>query len=68
MYAYIRGPLAEVEMDHIVIDVNGIGYNVYIPMNCFEYLPGLGEECKIHTYLYVREDAMLLYLGACIMT
>ncbi len=61
MYSYIRGALAEVEFDHIVIDVNGIGYNVYIPTNCFEYLPGLGEDCKIHTYLYVREDAMMLY-------
>ena len=61
MYSYIRGPLAEVEIDHIVIDVYGIGYNIYIPTNCFDYLPGLGEECKIHTYLYVREDAMILY-------
>lgn len=61
MYSYIRGPLAEVELDHIVIDVNGIGYNLYIPTNCFEYLPGVGEECKIYTYLYVREDAMMLY-------
>ena len=61
MYSYIRGPLAEVELDHIVIDVNGIGYNLYIPTNCFEYLPGLGEECKIYTYLYVREDTFALY-------
>lgn len=61
MYSYIRGPLAEVEMDHIVIDVYGVGYNIYIPTNCMEYLPGIGEECKIHTYLYVREDAMMLY-------
>ena len=61
MYSYIRGPLAEVETDHIVIDVYGVGYNIYIPTNCMEYLPGIGEECKIHTYLYVREDAMILY-------
>ncbi len=61
MYSYINGPLAEVELDHIVIDVNGIGYNIYIPTNCFEYLPGLGEMCKVHTYLYLREDAMMLY-------
>ena len=61
MYSYIRGALAEVDYDHIVIDVNGIGYNIYIPTNCIEYLPGLGEECKIHTYLYLREDAMMLY-------
>jgi len=61
MYSYIRGPLAEVELDHIVIDVYGVGYNIYIPTNCMEYLPGIGEECKVHTYLYVREDAMILY-------
>ncbi len=61
MYSYIRGALAEVETDHIVIDVNGIGYNIYVPVNCYDYLPGLGEECKIHTYLHVREDAMILY-------
>lgn len=61
MYSYIRGVLAEVELDHIVIDVNGIGYNIYVPVNCFDYLPGVGEECKIHTYLNVREDAMILY-------
>ena len=61
MYSYIRGALAEIETDHIVIDVNGIGYNIYVPVNCYDYLPGLGEECKIHTYLHVREDAMILY-------
>ncbi len=61
MYSYIKGPLSEVEIDHVVIDVNGIGYNIYIPTNCFDYLPGIGEDCKIHTYLYIREDAMILY-------
>ena len=61
MYSYIRGVLAEVETDHIVLDVNGIGYNLYVPANCYDYLPGIGEECKIHTYLHVREDAMILY-------
>lgn len=61
MYSYIRGPLAEVEFDHVVLDVYGVGYTIYIPTNCIEYLPGIGEECKIHTYLYVREDAMMLY-------
>lgn len=61
MYSYIRGALAEVETDHIVIDVNGIGYNIYVPVNCYDYLPGIGEECKVHTYLHIREDAMILY-------
>ena len=61
MYSYIKGALAEVELDHIVIDVNGIGYAISIPTNCFDYLPGLGEECKVHTYLHIREDIMMLY-------
>lgn len=61
MYSYIRGSLAEVDVDHVVLDVNGIGYNICIPANCQQYLSPLGEECKIHTYLYLREDAMMLY-------
>uniref|UniRef100_UPI004056DDB8 Holliday junction branch migration protein RuvA n=1 Tax=Agathobacter sp. TaxID=2021311 RepID=UPI004056DDB8 len=61
MYSFIRGELAEIETDHIVVDVNGIGYNLYIPANCFAYLPQIGQECKIHTYLHIREDAMMLY-------
>lgn len=61
MYSYIRGSLAEVDVDHVVLDVNGIGYNICIPANCQQYLPPLGGECKIHTYLYLREDAMMLY-------
>lgn len=61
MYSYIKGELAEIETDHIVVDVNGIGYNLYIPANSFSYLPQIGQECKIHTYLHVREDAMMLY-------
>ena len=61
MYAYMKGAMAEIETDHIVIEVQGIGYNLYMPTNCVEYLPSIGEECKIYTYLHVREDAMILY-------
>lgn len=61
MYAYVKGILAEVESDYIVVEANGIGYQVYIPMSYLNYLPSVGEECKIYTYLYLREDAMMLY-------
>ena len=61
MYSYIRGELAEINSDHIVLDVNGIGYQIYIPTNTLNYLPSIGEMVKIHTYLYIREDAMMLY-------
>ena len=61
MYSYIRGELAEINLDHIVIDVNGIGYMVYISGQTFEYLPNIGQQIKVHTYLHIREDAMILY-------
>lgn len=61
MYSYIKGELAEMNPDHIVIDVGGIGYMVYISGQTFEYLPGIGQQIKVHTYLHIREDAMILY-------
>jgi Holliday junction DNA helicase RuvA len=61
MYAYIRGELAEINIDHIVIETGGIGYQIFISAQTFDYLPPLGEELKVYTYLYLREDAMILY-------
>ncbi len=61
MYSYIKGELAEINTDHIVIDVNGIGYMIYISSQALDYLPAIGETIKVHTYLYMREDAMILY-------
>lgn len=62
MYSYIKGQLAEViGEDWIVVENNGIGYNIHIPSQVLEYLPGIGEDVKIYTYLYVREDAYVLY-------
>ncbi len=61
MFSYIRGELAEVNTDHIVLDVAGIGYTIYIPGQAFSYLPAQGSEVKIHTYLYFREDLVMLY-------
>lgn len=61
MYAYIKGELAEINTDHIVIEAGGIGYQVFISLQTFDYLPAVGENLKIYTYLYLREDAMILY-------
>ena len=44
MYAYIKGELAETNPDHIVIEAGGIGYQVFISGQTFEYLPAVGEE------------------------
>lgn len=64
MYSYIKGVLAELEEDAIVVETGGIGYHIYTTGQTFSRLPSLGDEVKIYTYLYIREDAMLLY-GFC---
>ena len=56
--------LAELEEDAIVVETGGIGYHIYTTGQTFSRLPSLGDEVKIYTYLYIREDAMLLY-GFC---
>ena len=61
MYAYIKGELAEINTDHIVVEAGGIGSQVFISLQTFDYLPSVGEDLKIYTYLYLREDAMILY-------
>ena len=61
MYAYIKGILAEITEDSIIVENQGIGYEIAVPGQVFDYLPSVGEEVKIYTYHYVREDAILLY-------
>lgn len=62
MYSYIKGDLAEIiGEDLIVIEANSIGYNIRISTQVLDYLPNIGNEVKIYTYLYVREDAYILY-------
>lgn len=61
MYAYIKGILAEITEDAIIVENQGIGYEIAVPRQVFDYLPSVGEEVKIYTYHYVREDAILLY-------
>ena len=61
MYAYIKGELAEKNIDHIVVEAGGIGYLIYVPAQSIDYLPDEGDQIKVHTYLYIREDAMVLY-------
>lgn len=61
MYAYIKGILAEITEDAIIVENQGIGYEIAVPGQVFDYLPSVGEEVKFYTYHYVREDAILLY-------
>lgn len=61
MIAYVNGILEDITEDNAVIDVNGIGYNVRISADTASRLPGLGEQVRLYTYTYVKEDAFLLY-------
>ena len=61
MYAYIKGELAEKNIDSIVVEAAGVGYLIYIPTQYFDMLPDEGEDVKIYTYLCVSEDVMILY-------
>lgn len=61
MYAYIRGELVEKNEDLIVIESNGIGYEIFVPGKIMEELPDIGNEIRIYTYFYVREDSNVLY-------
>lgn len=47
--------------NYVVVDVNGVGYKVYISGNTFKNLPKKGEKIKLYTHLYLRENIMELY-------
>jgi Holliday junction DNA helicase RuvA len=61
MIAYIKGEFADVTEDGIVVDKDGMGYEVRVPLSVMQHLPSLGSTIKVFTYMYVREDAMNLY-------
>lgn len=58
MYSYIIGKIVAINIDHIVVENNGIGYLIYVS-NPYEFVKG--KEIKIYLYQYVKEDIMLLY-------
>jgi holliday junction DNA helicase RuvA len=60
MYAYIKGELADIEEDSLVIEAGGIGYRIYAAGSTLAQV-SLGQELKLYTYLQVRDDAMQLF-------
>jgi Holliday junction DNA helicase RuvA len=61
MISYLHGKLVEALPTQAIVDVNGVGYEVLIPLSSFDKLPTPGQEVKILTHLVVREDAHVLY-------
>src|SRR5262245_59014173 len=61
MISFLRGKLLETLPTQVCIEVNGIGYDVLIPLSSYDKLPAPGTEVYILTHLIVREDSHVLY-------
>lgn len=61
MIGRIHGKIIEKHPPQLLVDVQGVGYEVDAPMSTFYQLPNLGDMVTLHTHLVVREDAQLLY-------
>lgn len=61
MISFVRGYLSEVYEDSIVVESQGIGYQIGVPSSVLSELPSVGSEVKIYTYLQIAENLMALY-------
>lgn len=61
MISYLEGRLIEKNPTLAVVDINGVGYGVNIPLSTYEKLNNIGERVKLLTYQHVREDTLQLY-------
>src|SRR5213080_5013893 len=61
MIAALTGRLAAKAPSHITLDVQGVGYEVYIPLSTFYALPDIGESASLRVHTHLREDAIQLF-------
>ena len=61
MIRFIKGIVVDIEENFLILENHGIGYRIFTPASVLERYVRVGEEIKLHTYMNVREDAMLLY-------
>ena len=61
MITFLDGKLASALPTQATVDVNGVGYEVFIPLSSYDKLPTVGQPIRILTHLHVREDAQILY-------
>lgn len=61
MIQFVRGILDTVSENQIVVENQGIGFGILVPLSVVSALPQTGNEVKIYTYMHVREDAMQLF-------
>lgn len=61
MIAHLKGLLADVSEECVVLDAGGVGYEVHVPGSTLARLPPQGEALKLYTYMALRQDAITLY-------
>src|SRR5262249_4635105 len=61
MITFLNGKLVMALPTQAVVDVGGVGYEVFIPLSSYDKLPPVGQSVHILTHLHVREDAQILY-------
>ncbi len=61
MIGKLTGTLGDKNPPQVLVDCNGVGYEVDVPMSTFYNLPGVGERVSLLTHFVVREDAQILY-------
>ena len=61
MISYVKGRLADIFGDTIVVEAGSLGFNIRVPLSLLDTLPDIGREVLIYTYFQVKEDAMTLY-------
>jgi len=61
MIASLHGTLESLGSDWAIVDVNGVGFQVYLPTSTLSTLGGIGKEVRLHTHLVMKEDGVTLY-------
>src|SRR5512135_1599392 len=61
MIAFLHGKLVDALPTQVTVEVQGVGYDVLIPLSSFDKLPLPGQEVRLLTHLAIREDAHVLY-------
>jgi len=61
MIAYLSGTLLSKNPQSLVVDINGVGYQIFIPLSTFYQLPDEMEKVGLHVYTHVREDTLQLF-------
>jgi Holliday junction DNA helicase RuvA len=61
MISHLRGRLLEKQPNRVIVDVNGVGYDVHVPLSTFYGMVEPGADIALRIHTHVREDALLLY-------